>query len=85
MNMTIIIPASTFNFNLPFFFVTDDDINEPEQRFALVAQLGSDVGEEFVCFQREEDEPRCFGRQGATQIRITDDDRKYKSNNHVMK
>ena len=34
------------------FNVTDDDIDEVVQSFALVAEIGADVPESFTCFQR---------------------------------
>ena len=54
----------------------DDDINEIEQSFALVVQLGDDVPDNFTCFQRHLGDSECFGRTGVTEIRITDNDRK---------
>ena len=69
--------------------VTDDDINEVEQSFALVAEIGADVPADcFVedigqtecsCFQTQVGEIECFGRSGATEIRIIDNDRKFGS------
>lgn len=56
--------------------VIDDNINEIEQSFALVAHLGDDVPDRFVCFQRQVGDEECLGRMGATEIRITDNDRK---------
>ena len=79
MNLTITIPAtedkSTGIFIVPdMFTVTDDDINEIEQSFALVAQLGSDVPDSFTCFQRIFGNVECFGRTGVTEIKIMDND-----------
>ena len=71
-----------------FFTVVDDDLNEVEQSFALIAELGDDIPSNcFVemvglsdcrCFQTQEGELVCFGdgRSGATKIRITDNDSK---------
>ena len=72
-----------------FFTVVDDNINEVEQRFALTAEIGDDVpfncfvtmegfGRDCSCFQTQVGETDCFGtgRSGATEIRITDNDRK---------
>ena len=56
--------------------VINDAINEVEQSFILVAQLGDDVPNEFACFQRQRGDSECFGREGATEIRIMDNDRK---------
>ena len=44
----------------------DDDIDEIEQSFALVA----------ACFQRQVGDTNCYGRTGATEIRIMDNDSK---------
>ena len=82
--ITIEIPAATDNraqaFVIPEFFqVVDDDIGEVEQSFAIVAEFGPDVIEvpfNFSCFQLQAGETECFGRRGATEIRITDNDRK---------
>ena len=87
--MNVIVPAATTpgsqTFELPEFFrVVDDDINEVKQSFALVAEIGPDVTDtcyvggiitECSCFQTEIGETECFGRSGATEIRITDNDR----------
>ena len=54
----------------------DDDVDEIEQSFALVAELGPDVPDSFACFQRQMSDTECFGRTGAIEIRIMDNDRK---------
>ena len=61
-----------------FFRVHDDDIDEVEQSFALIASLGSDVPDGIACFQVEVGDSDCIndGRLGVTRIRITDNDRK---------
>ena len=82
--ITLEIPAATDDgaqeFELPNFFqVIDDDIDEVEQSFAIVAEIGPDVTEvpfNFSCFQLQTTDPECFGRRAATEIRITDNDRK---------
>ena len=64
-------------FTIPInFTITDDDIDEIEQSFALVAQLGPDVPDNFTCFQNQVGDTDCFGRKGATEIKIVDNDRK---------
>ena len=83
-SITLEVPAATDDqtqeFVLPNFFqVIDDDIDENEQSFAIVAELGPDVSDtpfNFSCFQLQAGETECFGRRGATEIRITDNDRK---------
>ena len=54
--------------------IIDDDIDEIEQSFALVAERGDDVPEKFTCFQRHASDTECFGRRGATEIVILDND-----------
>ena len=56
--------------------IEDDNINEIEQRFALVGELGPEVPEEFACFRVTFGEAECRGRVGTTGIRIRDNDRK---------
>ena len=51
-------------------------MNEIEQSFALVAEL-VDVPDNFACFQRLVGDTECFGRTGATEIKIMDDDGMY--------
>ena len=55
--------------------VTDDNINEFEQLFTLVGELGPEVPDEFACFRLPFGEAECRGRVGATGIRIRDNDR----------
>ena len=57
--------------------IVDDNIDEDEQSFAIIAEIGADVPDAVACFQAEEGQTDCFGRRGATEIRITDNDRKY--------
>ena len=67
-------------FVIPNTVFFDDEIKEIDQSFALVGVLGYDVPDEFACFQRRTDDPLCFGRTGATTIKIEDNDGKYFSN-----
>ena len=81
MALTIEVPAATTagtqTFEVPHFFcVIDDNIDEIEQSFAVVAEIGPDVPASFSCFQFSAADAECFGRRGATEIRITDNDRK---------
>ena len=59
--------------------IVDDNIDEDEQSFAIIAEIGADVPDAIVWFQIEEGQTDCLGRRGATEIRITDNDRKYNS------
>ena len=56
--------------------VIDDDINEIDQTFVLVAEIGPDVPDRFVCFQSQPEQINCGKRRSATQITIVDNDRK---------
>lgn len=82
--MTVTVPANSGNFFIPeIFMVIDDDINEIEKSFAVVAAIGADVPDEVTCFLQFYGERVCLGRQGATEIRITDNDRKCHSYHYV--
>ena len=73
----ITVAANSESINIPAFFtVIDDDVDEDEQSFAIVAEIGPDVPDGVSCFQTALGETDCHGRRGATEIRITDDDRK---------
>ena len=67
MNGVYEIPSNVFS-------VIDDDINEIEQSFAVIAEIRTDVPD--VCFQIQVNDTNCYGRSGATEIRIRDNDRK---------
>ena len=83
---TITIPATasideeTAVFTLPnsILSITNDEINEIEQSFALIAEIGIDVPDSFVCFQIADGDLDCVldGRKGASRIRIVNDDGK---------
>ena len=80
MTLTVEVPASESDgpqiFEVPDFFdVIDDDIDEIEQSFAIVAEIGDDVPEYMRCFQTQVGDTDCSGRFGATEIRINDNDR----------
>ena len=59
--------------------IVDDNIDEDQQSFVIVAEIGPDVPDGVSCFQITEGAARCHGRQGATEIRIIDNDRKFKT------
>ena len=76
-SITITVPAGTHEeVEIPNRFFFDDEINEIDQSFALVGVLGDDVPDRFACFQRQTGDPLCFGRTGATTIKIEDNDGK---------
>ena len=61
--------------------IIDDEIDEFEQSFILVAEIGSEVPERFVCFQRQAvGDAGCLGRSGATEIVILDNDGEFVNN-----
>ena len=72
------ILPNTVAFEIPreAFTIVDDNIDEDEQSFAIVAEIGPDVPENVSCFQLGVGSTRCHGRRGATEIRIIDNDRK---------
>ena len=75
--IVVVVPAGTVRFSIPeFFTIVDDNINEPVQSFAIVAEIGEDVPENISCFKTKIS-PHCYGRQGATEIVIGDNERKY--------
>ena len=75
---TVTIPANTQLFEVPAFFtVMDDNIDEDEQSFAIIAEIDQPVPDAVTCFQTAVGETDCFGRRGATEIRITDNDREH--------
>ena len=83
--ITITVPADRITFEIPpFFSINDDNIDEYEQSFAVVAEIGPDVPENISCFQTAVGETECFGRRGATEIRITDNDRKMSNYLNVL-
>ena len=66
-NITVTVPPDSTQFEIPqFFTIVDDDIDEPEQSFAIIAELVPDVLN-YV----------SYGRSGSILIRIVDNDRKF--------
>ena len=76
--LTITVPANRRSYTIEQFFnISDDNIDEYEQSFAIVAEIGPDVPDGVSCFQTGEGGTQCFGRLGATEISITDNDRRF--------
>ena len=76
--LVITIPANRRSYTTEHFFnISDDNIDENEQRFAIVAEIGPDVPDGVSCFQTYVGATECHGRRGATEIRITDNDRRF--------
>ena len=62
-----------------FFTINEDNIDEDEQSFAIVAEI-LDVSEDIICFQIYPVDISCLGThgtRGATEIRIADNDREF--------
>ena len=73
--IVVVVPAGSQEFYIPqFFMIVDDDIDEPEQSFAIVAEI-ENVPESISCFKVTGGSTDCNGRHGATEIKIND--RKY--------
>ena len=76
--LTITVPANRRSYTIEQFFnISDDNIDEYEQSFAIVAEIGRDVPDGVSCFQTYVGETQCVARLGATEIRITDNDRRF--------
>ena len=77
-SITLDIPAKTTLFQVQQNIVEifDDNIYENWQSFVVVAEIGPDVPDGVSCFMINERTTQCHGRQGATVIRITDNDGK---------
>ena len=76
-SINVTIPANRRSFTIPTFFtINDDNLDEDEQSFEIVAEIGPDVPDGVSCFQIPNADAECQGRRGATEIRITDNDRK---------
>ena len=58
--------------------IYEDDIDEIEQRFIIIGELGPDVPDNTVCFRVNQGDSGCIGngRKGATGVGINDNDRK---------
>ena len=78
-NITVTIPPTenntTTGYQLPpAFHIINEAVNENQEIFALVAEVGPDTPDRMVCFQRRLGDTTCHGRLGATQIEIIDND-----------
>ena len=78
-NATLVtVPAGSHSYIVPeLFTIVDDNVNEPQQSFAIIAEIGEDVPENISCFQTEIGSSHCYGRHGTTAIGISDNDHKY--------
>ena len=79
-NVTLSPPQYTITYILPIFFKSvDDEVNEIEQSFAVIAHIGDDVPLDVGCFKVTNEATECFGRYGAFKVNIIDDDGKNNS------
>ena len=73
----VTIPADSTTFQVSTFFtINDDNLDEDEQSFAIVAEILA-ISENISCFQTAPGTIPCYGRRGATEIRIADNDCKF--------
>ena len=81
-NITLTISASStirrVNHVIEIF---DDNINEMNQSFVIVGEIGPDVSDDIACFQVSFGDELCRGRKGVTRVNILDDDRRFKMAN----
>lgn len=71
--VTFPAPVMTTSYQVSTFFeVVDDEVNEIEQSFAVIARIEDTPG----CFKVAVGATECFGQYGAVQVRITDNDGK---------
>ena len=76
-SITVIVPVNQQKIEIQqFFTIVDDNIDEDEQSFVIVAEIGPDVPDNVSCFQLGVGRTECFGQRGATEIRIINNDRK---------
>ena len=77
ISFTVEVPAESNNLRVTNITIVDDDINEREEIFVLVARiLGQAVG--VACFQLDQNSPcKSEGHIGGTRLRIRDNDGKY--------
>ena len=70
------IPVNSVSVDICQFLVYDNNIDEDEQAFAIVAEI-LDVPENVICFQIGLGNTKCLGSRRATRIRIIDNDGKH--------
>ena len=77
MSFTVEVPAGTTSLRIPNITIVDDNINEREEGFVLVAIILGQAAN-VACFQLDENSPcKSDGHIGGTRLRIRDDDGKY--------
>lgn len=77
VSFTVEVPAETTIFRITNVTILDDDINERNKRFILVARI-LDQATDVACFQLDKNSPcNSEGHIGGTRLIIRDNDRKY--------
>ena len=56
------------------FAIIDDTINENDEAFLIVAEVGTDTPDDVVCFLRDAVDTTCHGRMGAASVEIISND-----------
>ena len=56
------------------FVIIDDAVNENDEAFVMVAEVGTDTPDDVVCFLRDAVDTDCHGRMGAASVEITSND-----------
>ena len=80
LSFTVTVPATyntTGDSDYEVFhssIIIDDVQVENTQIFAVVTILDKDVPDDLACFQRQLNDTECFGRSGAVEFRIFDND-----------
>ena len=76
-SFTIEVPAGTTSIQIPNITIVDDNVNEKEEVFVLVARILGQAAD-VACFRLDENSPcKSEGHIGGTQLRIRDNDGKY--------
>ena len=74
VSFTIEVPAGTRSLRITNITIVDDNINEREEGFVLIAVILGEAAD-VACFQLDENSPcKEDGQIGGTWLRIRDDD-----------
>jgi len=76
-SFTIAVPAGTTSIQITNITIVDDDVNEREEVFVLVARILGQAAD-VACFQLDQNSPcKSEGHIGGTRVRIRDNDSKH--------
>ena len=56
------------------FVIIDDAVNENDEVFVIVAEVGTDTPDDVVCFLRDATDTACHGRMGVASVEIAHND-----------